>query len=44
LLDGSNQVLDSVDLSLLEIRLAALAANPGGYRIEKNVTAVAIHM
>ena len=43
-LDGSDQVLDSVDLSLFEIRLAALVADPGGYRVENNVTTVAIHM
>jgi hypothetical protein len=44
LLDGSDQVLDRVDLSLFEIRLAALVADPCWYRVENNVTTIAIHV
>ncbi len=41
---GSNRTLDGVNLPFLEERLAALAADPGWYGIERQVVSVPIDM
>ena len=44
LIKGSNCALDGVNLPFLEKRLAALAADPGWYGIERQVVSVSVDM
>ena len=44
LIEGSSRALDGLDLSVLEERLAALAADPGWHGIKCQVISVPVHM